>query len=283
MNNIIKNEITFEKNLIKQYKSMKRRRKPRTIISQKNHGSFQFLIRNNSKGKRKYIRRGDPLLDECYLVSYLSKAIEVLESNVKVLEEASENFMPYDVESINGLLPKGLRDAYDYITSVPKLEGEIKNDKDGEEVIQSENPAYRNQLKFPVSNGLMVRSKNEVNIAELLLKHKVKFRYEKALTLKRWEKDHYGEWVYSYKTIYPDFTIQLDDKELYWEHEGLMDLLDYAEDNDRKLMLYGSNGILIPDRLIITMDTKEIPFDNMMFEMIIKDFILPRIKRNPIL
>lgn len=51
------------------------------------------------------------------------------------------------------------------------------------DIIQSENPYRREELKIKTSFGLMVRSKSEAVIAEMLNATRIKWQYEKALIL----------------------------------------------------------------------------------------------------
>ena len=285
INNHINDEIKFEEDLLEHYRKLTKYKRRHTILSQKNKGTLQFLTRAVSDGRRVFLRRGDPRLEEYYKAAYAQKAIEVLEGNIKLLRNTEEQILPYDWDSINEMLPKGFRDAHQFLTHIPPLIGERTYDSDGSETIQSENPYNRKELTYPVSNGLYVRSKNEAMIAEKLLEYDLGFfRYEKALDLKRWELNPYGEWIYYWETVYPDFTIPIDGGDLYWEHEGMMDDPKYRSDNVHKFDLYFQNKILIPDRLILTMDLlKEVPFDNVAVTKIIEDLILPRIDRRLIL
>ena len=83
----------------------------------------------------------------------------------------------------------------------------------------------------------MLRSKSEVIIANLLHERNVPFRYEQPLfagdgTLKL-----------------PDFTVTWRGETFFWEHLGLMDLTDYAEEWQRKRSWYER---WFPGRLITT-------------------------------
>ena len=95
----------------------------------------------------------------------------------------------------------------------------------------------REYYKYPerktavCSNGLMVRSKSEMMIAECLLSYDIPFRYESGVKM-----DGFG-W------IYPDFTILHvpTRKEVIWEHFGKTDDLVYLQRMAGKLRLYQKN------------------------------------------
>ena len=91
-------------------------------------------------------------------------------------------------------------------------------------------------------NGLAVRSKSELLIAERLYDYHVPFRYEQVL--------EFGS-----MTLAPDFTIRrADGKLLYWEHMGIMQQRSYRDNQVHKIQVYADNNIVPWDNLIITFD-----------------------------
>ncbi|MEV5412977.1 AAA family ATPase [Thermopolyspora sp. NPDC052614] len=98
-------------------------------------------------------------------------------------------------------------------------------------------------------NGTLVRSKNEVIIAEILDELVPGYwRYEAPLTLNG-------------KTYRPDFTIQLPGRTLYWEHLGMIESPTYRESWERKARWYEQGGVLLHEKgggpqgaLILTSD-----------------------------
>ncbi|WGL59961.1 hypothetical protein QEJ31_15620 [Pigmentibacter sp. JX0631] len=86
------------------------------------------------------------------------------------------------------------------------------------------------------SFGLKVRSKSEVFIAEKLKENNILFTYEKPLSADG-------------KTYYPDFTIYIGKRELYWEHFGLMNDDIYAKKTEIKMKWYNKH---FPKKLIWT-------------------------------
>ncbi len=63
-------------------------------------------------------------------------------------------------------------------------------------------------------------------------------------------------------------------KEFYWEHFGLMDNFEYAQNTAGKLRLYAENNIFPGQNLIITMETQAEPLTTKIVEMMIKAFLL---------
>ena len=73
------------------------------------------------------------------------------------------------------------------------------------------------------------------------------YKYEKPINL------------VGYGTVYPDFTFfsRKLRREIYWEHEGMMDKPEYAIKAVKKLNSYQMNGIFPGERLILTFETEQ--------------------------
>ncbi len=93
--------------------------------------------------------------------------------------------------------------------------------------------------------GERVRSKSEKILADFFYRNNILYKYEKPLNLA------------GYGTVYPDFTFYSKRlrKEIYWEHEGMMDNPEYARNAVKKLNSYQMNGIYPGERLILTFET----------------------------
>ena len=95
--------------------------------------------------------------------------------------------------------------------------------------------------------GERVQSKSEKILADFFYRNNIPYKYEKPLNLS------------GYGIVYPDFTFLSRKlrKEIYWEHEGLMDKSEYAIKAVKKLNRYQMNGILPGERLILTFETEQ--------------------------
>ena len=95
--------------------------------------------------------------------------------------------------------------------------------------------------------GERVRSKSEKILADFFYRNNISYKYEKPLNLS------------GYGIVYPDFTFLSRKlrKEIYWEHEGMMDKPEYAIKAVKKLNSYQMNGILPGERLILTFETEQ--------------------------
>ena len=95
--------------------------------------------------------------------------------------------------------------------------------------------------------GERVRSKSEKILADFFYRNNIPYMYEKTLNLS------------GYGIVYPDFTFLSRKlrKEIYWEHEGMMDKPEYSIKAVKKLNSYQKNGILPRERLILTFETEQ--------------------------
>ena len=112
--------------------------------------------------------------------------------------------------------------------------------------------------------GERVRSKSEVIIANLLEKEGVPYKYECPVELR------------NHKKFYPDFTVLniRRRKEFFWEHLGMMDNPEYAENAIRKISVYIRNGIVPGKDLIISAETKNTPLNIRDIRGIISHYLL---------
>lgn len=111
--------------------------------------------------------------------------------------------------------------------------------------------------------GERVRSKSEKILADYLYRNNIPYKYEKPLNLK------------GYGTVYPDFTIlsKKSRKEIYWEHEGMMDNPEYARSAVKKIHSYQANGIYLGESLILTFETEKTILSTKEMEELIQQYI----------
>lgn len=107
-----------------------------------------------------------------------------------------------------------------------------------------------NYPEYYTRKGIRVRSKSEVIIADTLDEMEIPFLYEKPLKLNS-------------GIVHPDFTLLniRERRELYWEHLGMMDDIDYRNNALIKIRNYESSGIYQHDCLILTFETSKYPLN----------------------
>ena len=80
------------------------------------------------------------------------------------------------------------------------------------------------------SDAIMVRSKQERFVANLLTSEGVSFEYERKLS----------SWDGSFR--YPDFTLLINGEQYYWEHWGMVDDYSYRQYIAKKIRWYRKHG-----------------------------------------
>lgn len=112
--------------------------------------------------------------------------------------------------------------------------------------------------------GERVRSKSEKIIADKLYSLGIPYRYECPLALGGNIK------------MYPDFTIlrMLTREEVYLEHFGMMDDVNYVENTIFKLNTYEKNGIYLGVNLFVTYETSKKPMNTMVVDRMLRQLFL---------
>lgn len=97
------------------------------------------------------------------------------------------------------------------------------------------------------NGGIRVRSKSEKILADYFELKGILYKYECPL------------WLNSYGLVYPDFTFlsRKTGREIYWEHEGMMDNPEYAQKAIKKIENYEKDGIYLGENLILTFETSQ--------------------------
>ncbi|SEQ00398.1 hypothetical protein SAMN02910289_01062 [Lachnospiraceae bacterium RM5] len=124
--------------------------------------------------------------------------------------------------------------------------------------------SFKSDMKVIITNsGIRVRSKSEKILADYFDSEGIKYKYECPLELK------------PYGVIYPDFTFisPRTKKEIYWEHEGMMDNPEYARTAVAKIESYESNGIFPGEDLILTFETSNYLIDMELIKRLTKKYL----------
>ena len=114
------------------------------------------------------------------------------------------------------------------------------------------------------NKGVRVRSKSEKILADYFDSLGLVYKYECPLYL-----NNFGN-------IYPDFTFlsRKTGREIYWEHEGMMDNPEYARTAIQKIEAYEKNGIFPGENLILTFETSMTPINTELMQMNVKKYLL---------
>lgn len=106
------------------------------------------------------------------------------------------------------------------------------------------------EKRFATLSGIMVRSKSEVEIANMLYRLHIPFLYEPIIVINGIE-------------YAPDFIIMIPSTGMLymWEHFGMMDDPDYVRKNLGKIEVYAQKGWILGQNLIVTTETYDSPFN----------------------
>lgn len=260
-------DIALEKKLLKAYQAALETMPQGRLSAKRVKGTIHYYHVDEKTGKQTYIPKSQTeLIYQLKQKRFMKKAVKVIENNINVQEKILKKYKPYDYHSLKKMLPPSDSDNL-----LDEYESKVFPDlHKWENSPYRKNPYKPEYLRFKTSFGLMVRSKGEMFIAELLHNYNIPFHYDAAIKL----KDEFGE----EKTRYVDFLIRFPDGGfLVWEHMGLFGKEDYQEDQFVKLREYFQNGIFMPNNLIVTMDGPNGEFDNHAVECMIKGQILSRL------
>lgn len=271
--NSIETNLNFDRKLLLQVNGLKVDAPAGHLICQQKGRSRNYAYRAKGSDHLQYIKKSDAkIVNDMRLARFLNETRNRLNSNIDLQENFLQAYLPTDFFSVNESLPK----AYQYFSddSMPyenfsrkKPRNTPKNVKPW--ITQSQNPYKRENLIHKTSFGLRLRSKGELELAEIMFVANVEFVYEKPLIL----LDRNGNSV----TVYPDFTIFLPRRKvMYWEHKGMLwDDAYFARDQE-KMQLYYLNDIYPMKNLIVTSDGPDGSFDAEDMMRIISGILLPQ-------
>lgn len=189
---------------------------------------------------------------------YDQKILQAVEKEQKVIQRFLRDYPDKNVEQVYESLHRERQKLVE-----PILEPEEKYIQRWEAVQYEGKGFEKNVPEFYTEKGERVRSKSELIIADLLYKEGVPYRYEYPLYLNGLGR------------IYPDFTVlnTKERKELHWEHLGMMDDAEYAENALRRIAVYEKNGIFPGENLILTHETRKNPLDQKIIKMMIANYL----------
>ncbi|MBO4389805.1 MAG: hypothetical protein J5825_02980 [Lachnospiraceae bacterium] len=212
------------------------------------HGEvYQYFLRERGSNKNgKYIhRRNESMAVVLAQIEYDEELIKVLKEALESLEKCSVTGVEDPFQAALERISPGKR----LLVNLPHIPDEIFL-KEWKAQIFEGLKFGENVPQFYTRNGLRVRSKSEVIIADILDEMSVPFLYEKPLLL-------------STGLVHPDFTLlNLNErKEIYWEHFGIMDDMDYRNMAFNKIRNYEANGIYQYSSFVFTFETGKHPLN----------------------
>ena len=231
-------------------------------IVQKNH-AFQFYLKIR-KGDciGKYLPKKQNLLAmQIIQKEYDIKLLRSLKLEAKIIQKLCKNQKRNSPEQVYFKLNEK-RKLFTQPVTLPDEQYATKWNA----VEYCKKPFYQDSPEFYTSKGERVRSKSEILIADALTRNKIPYHYEFPLQLKT--KNSNIE-------IHPDFIcLNLKKRrEFIWEHFGMMDSPEYAENFVKKQALYQENGFFAGKNLLCTFETSEHPINLKQVELVIQNYL----------
>lgn len=223
----------------------------------RHRNGYQYFIKIKEYGKNgKYIKKNERKKAEILAqIEYDEKLIVVLKNMLVDLNKWQELCIdnPFAIAE-NQMIDAKKELIYSHYTS------------DENYVIRWKNQEYEGlgfREGFPeyyTRRGLRVRSKSEVIIADILDELFIPFLYEKPLQLQT-------------GMVHPDFTLLniKDRSEVYWEHFGMMDDIEYRNNALLKIRKYEESGFYQHDSVIWTFETGSYPLNTKELRKMIKN------------
>ena len=189
--------------------------------------------------------------------SYISKALERIEKNIEVLEQAIRDYRAYDEKTV----------METFLMKHPELSAGIYHGMQSDEAwaddYERQKDFYSEQLTRVSASGIPMRSDGELYISARLDHYGIPYRYEASVP-------------HPDVSRIPDFTIRRprDGKIIFWEHIGRTGDDDYMKENELKFVEYEDAEIVPWDNLIITYNMKSGGFDAKIIEAMIQGWLL---------
>lgn len=249
-----KPEVSSLKEYLKQlkYTSMLKKRhleknlKGHLRISKKGRATQFYLVGEKPDKNGKYVPvKEKNLVSAVAQRDYEKKLNRLLEEMIISLEKFLKKWDKYNPDFIYDSL---------HWARKPLVEPDVLPDSQYAEKWLSKNYCgldfYATDREYYTTEGLRVRSKSEIIIAETLYSQGIPFRYEYPVEI-------------GGRTFHPDFyCLDLRTRnEFIWEHFGMLDDPSYAENAAGKLEAYIKSGWIPGKNLIITMETSGCPMN----------------------
>lgn len=228
-----------------------------TLRAAKHDNTFQYFIKTSESGKNgKYLCRNNRRQAEILAqIEYDKKLVIILRKQLSCMKKYGEVFCGDPFALAINKMAYGKRDLV-----------KMPYESNDNYVISWLNQEYKGMSfgegfpEYYTRRGLRVRSKSEVIIADMLDELAVPFLYEKPLNM-------------GGLTVHPDFTLlNLNErKEVYWEHFGMMDDIEYRNNAFSKIQRYELYGHYQYSSVIWTFETSVIPLNTRSIRKMIID------------
>ena len=223
-----------------------------------NYLQFYHCTEENKLGK--YITKGnDELIQKLAQKSYDDRVSRLAEKRLKQIKKLLRD---YEDDEIEKIFIKEHKERQRFIQPTEPTWQQILSEWKSKEY---KGKGFGDEMPMIVTErGERVRSKSEKIMADYFYRNGIEYKYECPIYLK-------GMGV-----VYPDFTFlsKKTEKEIYWEHNGMVDEPSYARNMVRKIDAYENSGIFIGERLILTYETEQSVLGTAKIEQMVQKYLL---------
>ena len=232
----------------------------RLRIANKNN-QMEFYLKSNSYESGRYLKKSERDIARAIAQkNYDECVVNRARERIKLIDMFTLKYQMTDIGSIHEKL-NGYRKA---LIDVPVLSDQeyIRQWSN----VQYEGKAFSDHAPEIITEGNeRVRSKSEKIIADKLFGLGIAYRYEYPIVLN------------GNVRVYPDFTIlkMPEREEVYLEHLGMMDDMEYINTFLYKLETYEKNGIYMGMNLFFTYETSKKPLNTRALDDFIRKVFVP--------
>ena len=242
----------FEDLKRKAQKKLEKLPKDGRIRVSKSNGVYQYYYIDSKANKNgKYIKREDiNIVKDIIQRDYEKSIFDISSNNIRVIDKFIKTYKDINIRELHVQAPGRNPMITPYEKSIDERIEDWKSEVYDRKLF-TEDAAY-----IYTNRGERVRSKSEKIIADLLDYMDIPYKYERPLELK------------GYGRVYPDFTIYdvANEREIIYEHFGMMDNESYSESAMRKIFLYEKNGYYTDDNLFVSFETSTNPLNSRILE-----------------
>ena len=240
---------------------------------QQKKGSTEYYWRQGDDHKNGiYIKGNDiRIAKELAQRDYNTKVIRIMSHELKLMEVYLDYIKKHGLEEQYADLVKGRKVLLDPIA---------KSDDDyrleWESVTWESMHVEGEPSEFVTENGICVRSKSELIIANMLERYKVPYRYEYPIILEKPRPVSASTNMLKTVKVRPDFLClnMRTREEIIWEHFGMMDDSEYSDRTIEKINTYEQSGYVSGWNFIMTFESAEHPLSSNLVKMKILNHLL---------
>lgn len=228
------------------------------VTVSRSNGVFQYYIRapKTASHKGKYIQsKNIKTVQKIVQKEYDRKTIKACKLQLKLIKKLLQE--KNSIEKVYDKIPAGKQ-----VLTTPATTPDNIYAKNWTAQPYTPKPFSPGDPEFYTTTGQRVRSKSEIIIATILEKFHIPYRYEYPLQI-------------GPRTMHPDFYClnTRTHKEFIWEHFGMMDNPDYAENFVQKMQTFNNNNYYLGKNLIVTFESKNLPLNPKMAERILRNYL----------